>query len=33
MIEGPFFMAMRPYWPNDEALEGTWTAPPLEQVK
>ncbi|MGZ5912007.1 MAG: DUF1254 domain-containing protein [Reyranella sp.] len=27
--KGPFFMAMRLYWPKDEALEGKWTAPPL----
>src|SRR5207245_1655315 len=25
---GPFVMAMRLYWPKDEALEGKWTAPP-----
>jgi hypothetical protein len=31
--KGPFFMAMRLYWPKEEALEGRWTAPPLEQVK
>jgi len=31
--KGPFFMAMRLYWPKEEALEGNWTAPPLEQVK
>jgi hypothetical protein len=31
--KGPFFMAMRLYWPKEEALEGKWTAPPLEQVK
>jgi hypothetical protein len=27
--EGPFVMAMRLYWPKDEALDGTWTAPKL----
>lgn len=27
--KGPFFMAMRLYWPKPEALEGKWTAPPL----
>jgi hypothetical protein len=28
--KGPFVMAMRLYWPKDEALQGTWTAPPLK---
>ena len=31
--KGPFVMAMRLYWPKDEALQGKWTAPPLERVK
>jgi len=31
--KGPFFMAMRLYWPKEAALEGKWTAPPLERVK
>ena len=26
---GPFFMAMRLYWPKPEALDGRWKAPPL----
>jgi hypothetical protein len=26
---GPFFMAMRLYWPKAEALDGTWKLPPL----
>lgn len=30
--KGPFFMAMRLYWPKAEALEGTWTAPPLKRM-
>lgn len=30
---GPFFMAMRLYWPKPEALEGKWKQPPLEKVK
>jgi len=30
--EGPFFMAMRLYWPKQEALSGTWKAPPLERA-
>ncbi|WP_312365073.1 DUF1254 domain-containing protein [Ensifer sp.] len=29
---GPFFMAMRLYWPKPEALDGQWKAPPLQQV-
>lgn len=31
--KGPFVMAMRLYWPKDEALTGKWTAPPLERMK
>jgi hypothetical protein len=30
--KGPFFMAMRLYWPKDEALEGKWIAPPLNRM-
>ena len=30
--KGPFFMAMRLYWPKAEALEGRWTAPPLKRM-
>ena len=32
---GPFFMALRLYWPKAEAIEGKWTAPPakLEPAK
>ena len=30
--KGPFFMAMRLYWPKDKAIEGKWTAPPLKRV-
>ncbi len=26
---GPFFVVMRLYWPKEEALNGTWKAPPL----
>jgi len=26
---GPFFMVMRLYWPKEEALDGSWKAPPL----
>ncbi|HEY1120137.1 MAG TPA: DUF1254 domain-containing protein [Haloferula sp.] len=31
--KGPFVMAMRLYWPKDEALSGKWQAPPLQKVK
>jgi hypothetical protein len=31
--KGPFFMAMRLYWPKDEALSGKWTAPPLKRMQ
>jgi len=31
--KGPFFMAMRLYWPKEEALTGTWTAPPLMRAE
>ena len=31
--EGPFFMAMRLYWPKAEALDGTWKLPPLKLVQ
>jgi hypothetical protein len=29
---GPFFMAMRLYWPKAEALDGRWTAPTAVRV-
>jgi hypothetical protein len=31
--KGPFFMAMRVYWPKEEALSGTWKQPPLNRVE
>jgi hypothetical protein len=31
--EGPFMMAMRLYWPEDEALAGQWTAPTLQRMR
>ena len=31
--KGPFSMIMRLYWPKEEATEGQWTAPPLQQAK
>ena len=30
--KGPFVMAMRLYWPKEEALKGEWAAPPLQQA-
>ncbi len=30
---GPFFMAMRVYWPKEEALTGQWKQPPLKRVE
>ena len=29
---GPFFMAMRLYWPKPEALSGAWKAPKMERA-
>jgi len=29
---GPFFLAMRLYWPKADALDGRWMAPPLVRV-
>lgn len=29
--KGPFFVAMRLYWPKPEALEGKWKQPPLQR--
>jgi hypothetical protein len=31
--KGPFWMAMRLYWPKEEALNGKWTAPPLKRAE
>lgn len=31
--KGPFVMAMRLYWPKDEALDGKWKSPPLQKAK
>jgi len=30
--KGPFFMAMRLYWPKPEALDGKWVAPPAKRL-
>ena len=29
---GPFFAVLRLYWPKPDALNGKWTAPPLQKV-
>lgn len=29
--DGPFFTALRLYWPKSEALEGKWKAPPMRK--
>jgi hypothetical protein len=31
--KGPFFMAMRLYWPKEEAMEGKWTQPGIVKAK
>jgi hypothetical protein len=31
--KGPFSVIMRLYWPKAEAVDGTWTAPPLQKTK
>jgi hypothetical protein len=31
--KGPFWLAMRLYWPKDEATSGKWTAPPVKRVR
>jgi hypothetical protein len=30
--KGPFSAVMRLYWPKPEALDGTWSMPPLERI-
>jgi hypothetical protein len=30
--KGPFFIAMRLYWPKDEALDGKWKQPPMTKA-
>jgi hypothetical protein len=30
--KGPFFVAMRLYWPKPDALDGKWKAPPFQRV-
>ena len=29
--EGPFYLTMRIYWPEQAALDGTWTPPPVKR--
>jgi hypothetical protein len=29
---GPFFVALRLYWPKPEALKGKWQEPPLQRA-
>jgi hypothetical protein len=31
--KGPFWMAMRLYWPKEEAMEGKWAAPKLKKAE
>ena len=31
--KGPFVMAMRLYWPKEEAMDGKWTAPPAKKAE
>src|SRR5947208_3674837 len=31
--KGPFVMAMRLYWPKEEAVDGKWTAPPGKKAE
>ena len=31
--KGPFWIAMRLYWPKDQALEGKWKGPPITKVQ
>jgi hypothetical protein len=28
---GPFYLVLRIYWPEQAALDGTWTPPPVKQ--
>ena len=30
---GPFLIAMRLYWPKQEALDGRWKQPPLQRIR
>lgn len=30
--EGPFYMVMRIYWPEKQALDGIWTPPPVRRI-
>ena len=30
--EGPFYLVLHIYWPEQDALDGSWTPPPVVQV-
>ena len=30
--EGPFMLPLRMYWPKEEAIDGTWTEPPMRRA-
>jgi hypothetical protein len=30
--EGSFYLALRTYWPEPAALDGTWVVPPVTRV-
>ena len=30
--EGPFYLTLRIYWPEQAALDGTWTPPPVRRI-
>ena len=30
--DGPFLMALRLYWPGQDAIDGRWRAPALERI-
>jgi hypothetical protein len=30
--DGPFYLALRIYWPEQAALDGTWAPPPVERL-
>ena len=31
--DGEFYMIMRLYWPKPEALDGSWTVPPVKRAE
>jgi hypothetical protein len=30
--EGPFYLTLRIYWPEEAALDGIWTPPPVRKL-